>query len=32
MVSVGGWPTYVNATPQVQMTAVPVPKVKISTP
>ena len=32
MVSVGGWPTYVNASPQVQLTAVPVPRVKISTP
>jgi multiple sugar transport system substrate-binding protein len=32
IVSVGGWPTYVNTNPQVPMTAVPIPKVKISTP
>ena len=32
VVSVGGWPTYVNNAPQVSMTAVPVPKVKITTP
>ena len=32
VVSVGGWPTYVNNSPQVSMTAVPVPKVKITTP
>jgi multiple sugar transport system substrate-binding protein len=30
--SVGGWPTYVNSTPQVSMMAAPVPKVKLSTP
>ena len=32
VVSVGGRPTYVNNSPQVSMTAVPVPKVKITTP
>jgi multiple sugar transport system substrate-binding protein len=32
IVSVGGWPTYVNATPQVSMHAAPIPKVKLSTP
>ncbi|HEX2037824.1 MAG TPA: extracellular solute-binding protein [Chloroflexota bacterium] len=32
IVSVGGWSTYINATPQVPMMAAPVPKVKISTP
>jgi ABC-type glycerol-3-phosphate transport system substrate-binding protein len=30
--SVGGWPTYVNNSPQVPMIAAPIPKVKISTP
>jgi multiple sugar transport system substrate-binding protein len=32
IVSVGGWPAYVNATPLVPMHAAPIPKVKISTP
>lgn len=31
-VSVGGWPTYVKAAPEVPMTAVPIPKIKISSP
>ena len=30
--AVGSWPTYVNARPEVPMMAVPIPKVKISTP
>jgi multiple sugar transport system substrate-binding protein len=32
IVAVGSWPTYVNANPAVPMQAVPIPKVKISTP
>ncbi|MDQ3701802.1 MAG: extracellular solute-binding protein [Chloroflexota bacterium] len=31
-VSVGGWPTYVKAAPEVPMMAVPIPKIKISSP